>query len=266
MTTFDKRRELGALQRAVPGDVRPRLLRDRDDVDRRRARRRRALRLRGLPRLAAPGRPADPLRPRLHQDGAGRAAHLRPDARAEVGDRDGRLLVLDGRLQQLRDRAGGQVHAGRRPRAGLPAAARGAHARDPQAAQDDPGDPDRAGASATAPAARRRSSRRRPPSRRPATASGSPARRNGTVPDATGLELLAQELREADAGRSSTRCTSATRRRSSSRRPASPATLERLRGKGFRFMAVHGVDYYPEEPRLGVHYELLDMARSTASR
>jgi NADH-quinone oxidoreductase subunit C len=22
---------------------------------------------------------------------------------------------------------------------------------------------------------------------------------------------------------------------------------------------VHGVDYYPEEPRLGVHYELLDM-------
>jgi NADH:ubiquinone oxidoreductase subunit C len=26
-------------------------------------------------------------------------------------------------------------------------------------------------------------------------------------------------------------------------------------------MSVHGVDYYPEEPRLGVHYELLDMAR-----
>ncbi len=24
---------------------------------------------------------------------------------------------------------------------------------------------------------------------------------------------------------------------------------------------MHGVDYYPEEPRLGVHYELLDMAR-----
>ena len=30
--------------------------------------------------------------------------------------------------------------------------------------------------------------------------------------------------------------------------------------KGFAFLAsVHGVDYYPEEPRLGVHYELLDM-------
>ena len=39
-----------------------------------------------------------------------------------------------------------------------------------------------------------------------------------------------------------------------------PATLEHLRGKGFRFLAsVHGVDYFPEEPRLGVHYELLDM-------
>ena len=37
-------------------------------------------------------------------------------------------------------------------------------------------------------------------------------------------------------------------------------TLEVLRGEGFRFLAsVHGVDYYPEEPRLGVHYELLDM-------
>jgi NADH-quinone oxidoreductase subunit C len=37
--------------------------------------------------------------------------------------------------------------------------------------------------------------------------------------------------------------------------------LELLRAKGFTFLAsVHGVDYYPEEPRLGVHYELLDMS------
>ena len=50
-----------------------------------RARRRRALRLRGLPRLAAPGRPAHPLGPRLDQDGAGHPAHLRPDARAASG-------------------------------------------------------------------------------------------------------------------------------------------------------------------------------------
>ena len=39
------------------------------------------------------------------------------------------------------------------------------------------------------------------------------------------------------------------------------AVLEHLRGKGFTFLAsVHGLDYYPEEPRLGVQYELLDMA------
>ena len=41
-----------------------------------------------------------------------------------------------------------------------------------------------------------------------------------------------------------------------------PATLEHLRGKGYAFLAsVHGVDYFPEEPRLGVHYELLDMSK-----
>ena len=40
-----------------------------------------------------------------------------------------------------------------------------------------------------------------------------------------------------------------------------PATLERLRARGYRFLAsVHGLDYFPEEPRLGVHYELLDMS------
>jgi NADH-quinone oxidoreductase subunit C len=38
--------------------------------------------------------------------------------------------------------------------------------------------------------------------------------------------------------------------------------LGQLRGKGYSFMAsLHGVDHYPEEPRLGVIYELLDMSR-----
>jgi NADH-quinone oxidoreductase subunit C len=38
--------------------------------------------------------------------------------------------------------------------------------------------------------------------------------------------------------------------------------LEVLRGRGYRFLAsVHGVDYFPEEPRLGVWYQLIDMAR-----
>ncbi len=39
-------------------------------------------------------------------------------------------------------------------------------------------------------------------------------------------------------------------------------TLQHLREQGYTFLAsVHGVDYYPEEPRLGVVYELLDMSR-----
>jgi NADH-quinone oxidoreductase subunit C len=38
--------------------------------------------------------------------------------------------------------------------------------------------------------------------------------------------------------------------------------LDELRGKGYSFMAsLHGVDHFPEEPRLGVIYELLDMSR-----
>jgi NADH-quinone oxidoreductase subunit C len=38
--------------------------------------------------------------------------------------------------------------------------------------------------------------------------------------------------------------------------------LEALRAKGYTFLAsLHGVDYYPEEPRLGILYEMLDMRR-----
>ena len=80
------------------------------------------------------------------------------------------------------------------------------------------------------------------------------------MPDATGLELIAQDLREADAG--SVIDTLYFRERATLVvNPASVRTaLERLRDRGFGFLAsVHGVDYYPEEPRLGVLYELLDM-------
>ena len=82
------------------------------------------------------------------------------------------------------------------------------------------------------------------------------------MPDATGLELIAQELRDRD--EDSVLGTVFFRERAAVLvSPASvPATLETLRGKGFGFLAsVHGVDYFPEEPRLGVHYELLDMAK-----
>ena len=81
------------------------------------------------------------------------------------------------------------------------------------------------------------------------------------MPDATGLELLARHAARARRRTAcSTPCTSAARARSTSSPDAIGATLEALRDEGFRFLAsVHGVDYYPEEPRLGVHYELLDM-------
>jgi len=80
------------------------------------------------------------------------------------------------------------------------------------------------------------------------------------VPDATGLELLARELREGDPN--SVVDTEFFRDKAALHVPAAAvvAVLEFLRGKGFRaLMSVHGLDYYPEEPRLGVQYELLDM-------
>jgi NADH-quinone oxidoreductase subunit C len=80
------------------------------------------------------------------------------------------------------------------------------------------------------------------------------------VPDATGLELLARELREQQSD--SVRDTEHFRGKAALHvDPATiRATLQFLRGKGFTFLAsVHGLDYYPHEPRLGVQYELLSM-------
>ena len=80
------------------------------------------------------------------------------------------------------------------------------------------------------------------------------------MPDATGLELIAQELRERDA--ESVLDTTYFRDKAAITVTAGSIreTLEWLRTKGFNFLSsVHGVDYWPEEPRLGVHYELLDM-------
>jgi NADH-quinone oxidoreductase subunit C len=80
------------------------------------------------------------------------------------------------------------------------------------------------------------------------------------VPDATGLELLARELRDQDAD--SVADTEFFREKAALHIPpkAIKPVLAFLRGKGFTFLAsVHGLDYYPDEPRLGVQYELLDM-------
>jgi len=80
------------------------------------------------------------------------------------------------------------------------------------------------------------------------------------VPDATGLELTAHELRDRNA--ESILDTNFHRGRAELR--VAPAhvvdVLTGLREKGYTFLAsLHGVDYYPEEPRLGVIYELLNM-------
>ena len=81
------------------------------------------------------------------------------------------------------------------------------------------------------------------------------------MPDAVGLELLAEELREADAASVIDTLHFRDRGTIEITPAAIRETLMHLRSKGFSaLMSVHGVDYYPDEPRLGVHYELLDMS------
>ncbi len=82
------------------------------------------------------------------------------------------------------------------------------------------------------------------------------------MPDATELELTAQELRDRE--QDSVLDTEFHRGRATL--VVDPVqvkpVLRHLQGKGYTFLAsLHGVDYYPEEPRLGVLYELLDMER-----
>jgi NADH-quinone oxidoreductase subunit C len=83
------------------------------------------------------------------------------------------------------------------------------------------------------------------------------------VPDATGLELLAQQLRE-EVDPDAIFDTSYYRDRATL--IANPkqikAVIKHLMDQGYSFVAsVHGVDYYPDEPRLGVLYEMLDMSK-----
>jgi NADH-quinone oxidoreductase subunit C len=83
------------------------------------------------------------------------------------------------------------------------------------------------------------------------------------VPDQVGLELIATELRAAIPG-SVLETTFFRDKAGVEIAPASVrGVLAELKERhGYRaLMSVHGVDYYPHEPRLGVHYELLDMER-----
>jgi NADH-quinone oxidoreductase subunit C len=83
------------------------------------------------------------------------------------------------------------------------------------------------------------------------------------VPDQVGLELIAGQLEQKIPG--GVVATTFFRRRATVEIApgAVREVLATLREHhGYRsLMSVHGVDYYPEEPRLGVHYELLDMER-----
>jgi NADH-quinone oxidoreductase subunit C len=83
------------------------------------------------------------------------------------------------------------------------------------------------------------------------------------MPDATGLELLAHGLRK-ELGEQTVRDTVFFRECATVEIDPGRVrdVLACLRGHGYAFLAsLHGVDYYPHEPRLGVHYELLDMSR-----
>ena len=83
------------------------------------------------------------------------------------------------------------------------------------------------------------------------------------MPDQVGLELIAGQLASSNPGA----VTGTVFFRGRGTLEIAPAAvrgvLATLReDHGYRsLMSVHGVDYYPEEPRLGVHYELLDMSR-----
>ncbi len=87
------------------------------------------------------------------------------------------------------------------------------------------------------------------------------------MPDSVGLELIAQRVRDKVGDETVTGTIYYRRHATLEVAPSSvrdviaylrddePEPWERL-------MSVHGVDYLPEEPRLGIHYELLSMERA----
>jgi len=87
------------------------------------------------------------------------------------------------------------------------------------------------------------------------------------LPDATGLELIAQRVRD-QVGDEAVAGTSYSRDRGTLE--VSPGAVHDVLGylkSGDEepwpaLMSLHGCDYLPEEPRLGVHYELLSMERT----
>ena len=85
--------------------------------------------------------------------------------------------------------------------------------------------------------------------------------------DATGLELIAQRVREKVGDEAVTGTLYYRRHATLDVAPSSVRDVIAYLRDGEdepweRLMSVHGVDYLPEEPRLGVHYELLSMERA----
>ncbi|MDX6632489.1 MAG: NADH-quinone oxidoreductase subunit [Solirubrobacterales bacterium] len=92
-----------------------------------------------------------------------------------------------------------------------------------------------------------------------------PPRGGSSVPDAAGLELIAQELNGSFPGA----VHSTSHDRGQATLIVDPeqilAVLRWLHdepSQGYRFLSsLHASDYLPAQPRFGVHYELLSMAR-----
>ena len=87
------------------------------------------------------------------------------------------------------------------------------------------------------------------------------------MPDATGLELIAQRVRE-NVGDDAVLATR-THRGEATLQVAPPSVHDVLSmlkvddEEPFDFLAsLHGCDYLPDEPRLGVHYQLLSTVRA----
>jgi NADH-quinone oxidoreductase subunit C len=87
------------------------------------------------------------------------------------------------------------------------------------------------------------------------------------VPDATGLELVAQEVRER-LGDEAVVGTHYFREQATLEVQPERVrdVVELLMGKASEpydlLMSVHACDYFPEEPRIGVHYQLLALRRT----
>jgi NADH-quinone oxidoreductase subunit C len=87
------------------------------------------------------------------------------------------------------------------------------------------------------------------------------------LPDATGLELVAQRVRDNVSDEAVVDTDFSHGRATLEVKPdAVHDVLSWLRDRDdepYRFLAsLHGCDYLPEEPRIGVHYQLLSMERA----